>query len=43
MIAAKYDCTISFRAAGGTFSVNMLFPLGNENAAGKLGGPSGAH
>lgn len=42
-IAAKYDGTISFRAAGGTFSVNMLFPLGNENTAGKLGGPSGAH
>ena len=42
-IAAKYDGTISFRAAGGTFSVNMLFPLGNENAAGKLGSPSGAH
>ena len=34
-IVAKYDGTISFRAASGTFSVNMLFPLECENAAGE--------
>ena len=34
-IVAKYDGAISFRAASGTFSVNMLFPLECENAAGE--------
>lgn len=34
-IVAKYDGAISFRAASGTFSVNMLFPLGNDPASGK--------
>lgn len=34
-IVAKYDGAISFRAASGTFSVNMLFPLGNDPAPGK--------
>ena len=42
-IAAKYDGTISFRAVGGTFSVNMLFPLRSEKAADKATGSPGAH